>query len=135
MLLTKASEYALFSLIYIAQNEGPQDVDTISKELNISKSFLAKILQNLAKEGVLISYKGVNGGFVLAKDACKLTLLEILNKSEKRTTSVFECSHSKHDCQTLGSKQCKIWQTFNELQKHIDDYLLTITLQDIIKGN
>ena len=46
MLLTKASEYALLSLIYISQKEAPVDVDTMSNELGISKSFLAKILQS-----------------------------------------------------------------------------------------
>ncbi len=49
MLLTKASEYALLSLIYISQKDVPVDVDTMSGELDISKSFLAKILQNLAR--------------------------------------------------------------------------------------
>ena len=53
MLFTKASEYALLSLILISQKSSPVDVDTISNELKISKSFLAKILQNLAKDGVL----------------------------------------------------------------------------------
>ena len=52
MLLTKASEYALLSLIMISQKETPQDVDTLSTGLDISKSFLAKILQALAKEGI-----------------------------------------------------------------------------------
>jgi len=63
MLFTKASEYALLSLILISQKSSPVDVDTISNELKISKSFLAKILQNLAKDGVLKSFKGANGGF------------------------------------------------------------------------
>ena len=65
MLFTKASEYALLSLILISQKSSPVDVDTISNELKISKSFLAKILQNLAKDGVLKSFKGANGGFAL----------------------------------------------------------------------
>ena len=66
MLFTKASEYAMLSLILLSQAKHPKDVDTISSELGISKSFLAKILQNLAKEGILHSFKGANGGFVLA---------------------------------------------------------------------
>ena len=40
MLFTKASEYALLSLIYMAQKPIPQDVDKISNEIKISKSFL-----------------------------------------------------------------------------------------------
>ena len=67
MLLTKKSEYALLSLVSIAQSDTPKNVDFLATELNISKSFLAKILQNLAKNGILNSYKGNNGGFTLKK--------------------------------------------------------------------
>jgi len=49
MLFTKASEYALLSMICIAGKEESMDVDSISSELGISRSFLAKILQNLYK--------------------------------------------------------------------------------------
>ena len=52
MLLTKKSEYALLSLVSIAKSDSPKNVDVLSRELNIPKSFLAKIMQNLAKQGV-----------------------------------------------------------------------------------
>lgn len=129
MLFTKASEYALLSLIFIAKKDSPQDVDTISKELDISKSFLAKILQNLAKAGILVSYKGANGGFMLAKQ--DFNLKEIISKTEKHAGSVFECSKSKDECEK--SDNCQIWNTFNTLQNQVDDFLETIFLKDIIK--
>ena len=129
MLFTKASEYALLSLIFIAKKDSPQDVDTISKELDISKSFLAKILQNLAKAGILVSYKGANGGFMLAKE--DFNLKEIISKTEKNAGSVFECSKSKDECEK--SDNCQIWNTFNTLQNQVDGFLETIFLKDIIK--
>jgi len=55
MLLTKKSEYALLSLVSIAKSDQPKNVDILATELGISESFLAKILQNLAKNGILIS--------------------------------------------------------------------------------
>ena len=78
MLLTKASEYALLSLILISQKNAPQDVDTLSNQLGISKSFLAKILQSLAKENILTSFKGAHGGFMLAHKPDALTLKRIV---------------------------------------------------------
>ncbi len=78
MLFTKASEYALLSLILISQKSSPVDVDTISNELKISKSFLAKILQNLAKEQILKSYKGANGGFALQADPQNISIKTII---------------------------------------------------------
>lgn len=79
MLFTKASEYALLSLIYISQKETPQDVDSLALELDIPKSFLAKILQTLAKDGLLKSFKGAKGGFVLIKEPSQ-KLLIVLKK-------------------------------------------------------
>ena len=76
MLLTKKSEYALLSLISISKQKEPINVDILSKELQISKSFLAKIMQNLAKQGLVISHRGVNGGFSLNKSWEIITILE-----------------------------------------------------------
>ena len=88
MLLTKASEYALLSLIYISQKDVPVDVDTMSGELDISKSFLAKILQNLAREGILVSFKGANGGFMLADKPENISIKKVIESAEKRFLSV-----------------------------------------------
>jgi len=74
MLITKASEYAILSLIVL------------------SKAFLAKILQALAKEGILKSYKGANGGFMLERSPEEIDILSIIHSVEGKNPSVFECS-------------------------------------------
>ena len=133
MLLTKASEYALLSLIYIAQKYAPSDVDTMSGELDISKSFLAKILQNLAREGILVSFKGANGGFMLAQKPEEISIKRIIESAEKRKMAVFECSISDDSCASRKGGICQIWPMFSALQSKIDDFLDTITLANIIK--
>ena len=133
MLFTKASEYAMLSLILLSQAKHPKDVDTISSELGISKSFLAKILQNLAKEGILNSFKGANGGFVLADQPSNLSIKYILESAEKRKVNVFECASSRCDCPSSKGDGCKIWPMFNDLQGRIDEFLDQITLADIMK--
>ncbi|MDR0407884.1 MAG: Rrf2 family transcriptional regulator [Campylobacteraceae bacterium] len=133
MLLTKASEYALLSLIIIAQRNAPQDVDTLSTQLGISKSFLAKILQSLAKENILKSFKGARGGFTLEKDPKELTIREIVECAEKKPTVIFECAPSIASCPNNRAEFCKIWPFFNRFQSKIDEFLKTITLADIVK--
>lgn len=133
MLFTKASEYALLSLIYISQKDTPVDVDTMSIELGISKSFLAKILQNLAKEKILISFKGANGGFLLANAPENISIKQIIESAEKRRAAVFECSTSVDDCPSSKGLMCQIWPTFNMLQNQVDDFLDSIKLSHIIK--
>ncbi|EJP75554.1 MULTISPECIES: RrF2 family transcriptional regulator [Campylobacter] len=133
MLFTKASEYALLSLILISQKSSPVDVDTISNELKISKSFLAKILQNLAKEQILKSYKGANGGFALQADPQNISIKTIIECAEKREVSVFECSTSADGCPSAKASSCQIWLMFTGLQNKVDEMLDAIKLSDIIK--
>ena len=98
MLMTRASEYALLSLIVLAKSNHPLDAETLSKKLDISKSFLAKILQSLARKGILNSYKGVNGGFELSRKSADITVLEVMEAAEGKTPAVFNCSPSTDDC-------------------------------------
>ena len=131
MLLTKKSEYALLSLISIAKSNEPKNVDELSRELNISKSFLAKIMQNLAKQNLVISHRGVNGGFALNKSWENITILEIVVAAEEKTPSVFECSPSPDNCPNQVAMLCTIWTLLNNLQLKINDFLEKLTLKDI----
>ena len=131
MLLTKKSEYALLSLISISKSTEPKNVDELSRELNISKSFLAKIMQNLAKQGLVISHRGVNGGFALNKSWENITILEIVVAAEEKVPSVFECSPSADNCPNQVAMLCTIWPLLNNLQLRINDFLEKLTLKDI----
>ncbi|WP_419770527.1 MAG: Rrf2 family transcriptional regulator [Candidatus Marinarcus sp.] len=131
MLLTKKSEYALLSLISIAKSEESKNVDVLSRELNISKSFLAKIMQNLAKNGIVKSYKGVNGGFSLNKPYEEITIMEITTAAEEKIPSVFECSPSIDACPSERGNCCTIWPLLNNLQSKINLFLEDLTLKDI----
>lgn len=131
MLLTKKSEYALLSLVSITKSDKPKNVDLLSKELNIPKSFLAKIMQSLAKHNIVISQRGVNGGFILAKNTEDLTILEITTAAEEKVPAVFECSPSIKACPSDVGNQCTIWPLLNNLQGKINTFLEELTLKDI----
>ncbi len=132
MLLTKASEYALLSLILISKEDEPVDVDTLSRQLNISKSFLAKILQSLARQEILISYKGAKGGFKLSKAPEEISVKDVIEFAEKKAPTVFECSPSKNSCKSNKAETCQIWPFLNRLQMKIDNFLNEISLKDIM---
>lgn len=132
MLLTKKSEYALLSLISIAKSDSPKNVDVLSRELNIPKSFLAKIMQNLAKNNIVISHRGVNGGFVLKKPYDEITILEIITVAEEKVPSVFECSPSISSCPSDMASTCNVWPLLNNLQGKINIFLEELTLKDIV---
>lgn len=131
MLLTKKSEYALLSLVIIAKSDEPKNVDTLANELKISKSFLAKILQNLAKNNILNSYKGSNGGFTLKKPCDTLTILEITTIAEEKLPSVFDCTTNSSVCNAQIEGSCTIFPLLSNLQNKINGFLSQLTLKDI----
>ncbi|MDD2904958.1 MAG: Rrf2 family transcriptional regulator [Sulfurimonas sp.] len=133
MLITRASEYAILSLIVLAKASSPMDSDTLSRELSISKSFLAKILQALAKNDILKSYKGVNGGFTLAKDPKEINMLDVMSAVEGKAPAVFDCAPSTKNCPSEKADICSIWPFLNKLQRKIDSFLANLTLADILE--
>ena len=133
MLITRASEYAILSLIVLSKANSPLDSETLSRELSISKSFLAKILQSLARNGILNSYKGVNGGFTLAVDPKDISMLKVMSSVEGKAPSVFDCASSVNDCPSDKADICSIWPFLNRLQGKIDNFLDSLTLADILE--
>jgi len=133
MLITRASEYAILSLIVLSKASSPLDSETLSRELAISKSFLAKILQALAKNDILKSYKGVNGGFVLERNPKDISMLHIMSCVEGKAPAVFDCASSKSDCPSDKASICSIWPFLNKLQGKIDSFLDELSLADILE--
>ncbi len=84
MLLSKTSEYALQALIHLAAQPAGEPVLSrdISDYLRVPAQYLAKILQDLAKRGVLDSFKGRGGGFVLRPGAEQMNILDIVEVVE-----------------------------------------------------
>lgn len=133
MLITKASEYAILSLIVISKEKKPIRSESLAKQLSIPKSFLAKILQSLAKAKILTSFKGINGGFSLAREAKDISMIDIMSAVEGKNPAVFECSPSENDCPSDKANICSIWPFLNNLQKKIDNFLAELTLADILE--
>jgi Rrf2 family protein len=69
---------ALHVLVLAALAEGSITAASAALRLNISPSYLAKVLQPLAKAGILSSTRGAQGGFALARDPKSISALEVL---------------------------------------------------------
>lgn len=80
MLLSKSCEYGIRAILYLAslRQEGYVSIRTISDELDISFHFLTKIFQKLTQAGLLTSFRGPNGGVVLARPTNAITLMEVI---------------------------------------------------------
>src|SRR5262245_32253462 len=80
MRLTRASSYALHAVAYMAamKKGSPVASHVIAQDRGIPERFLLKVLKPLVSAQILISIKGPNGGYQLAKSPNEITMLEIL---------------------------------------------------------
>jgi Rrf2 family protein len=80
MKLTRASSYALHAVAFMAaqKNDKPIASHKIAEARGIPERFLLKVLKPLVSARVLLSIKGPNGGYRLARPASDISMLEIL---------------------------------------------------------
>lgn len=76
-------EYALRAIVHLA-HEAPASRTTaqIAEATRVPKDYLSKILQGLAKKGIVETQRGVGGGVTLAKAPAELTILDVVNAVE-----------------------------------------------------
>jgi Rrf2 family protein len=84
LILSRTSQYAVQALVYIATQpaDGPVLNKDIAARLNVPSAYLAKILQNLCKQGVLESFRGRLGGFRFRDGKERTNLMQILLLTE-----------------------------------------------------
>ncbi len=99
ILFSRQCEYALQAVMYIASKSDHHTISIkdLTKTLDIPFHFLAKILQDLVRKGLLVSQKGPTGGFSLAQPANEITLLHIIE--------AIDGDGFQHGC-VLGFERC-----------------------------
>lgn len=132
MLLTRATEYALLSLDTIRKSEKPIGAEQLANELCIPKSFLAKILQSLARTGILESKKGAQGGFILVKDVNDISVRDIIIAAEGKAPVVFDCTQYASTCPSGAIGTCSISPFLSTFQTKVDAFLEGLMFGDII---
>ncbi len=132
MIYSKACEYGIRALTYLARHPNRLCLaKEISQSEGIPHYFLSKILQNLARQGVLRSVKGPGGGFQLAKDPEELTLYDIKALLDG-TQDLDECAVGLGRC--TDETPCPLHDAFQPLRERIKRYLKETTLADMARA-
>lgn len=79
-MLSQTHEYALRAAVFLASEEGkPRTAREIAAATSVPPGYLAKVLQQLVRGGVATSQRGLNGGFLLARPAKTVPVLDVVN--------------------------------------------------------
>lgn len=130
MLVTRETDYAVRCVLFLAhEKDQVASVGEIADQMHIPKSFLAKILQRLVREGIVESIRGVNGGFRLLRDPAHITLLEVLTAIQG-VAPVNACAIDKRRCNL--SSRCGVHPIWIEIRRDIERRLASQTISGLI---
>ena len=128
--LTKKSDYALMALKHLAEHPGnpTQSAKDMAEAYHIPPPLLAKILQTLARSGLVISHAGLYGGYSLARPASEITAFEVI-RSIEGPLFIVSCTTSHGDCDLLNS--CIVKEPLRKLNDTIRDLLNDMRISDL----
>lgn len=134
MKISTKGRYALRMLIDLAEhrNCGYISLKEIAERQNISKKYLEQIIPIFNKTDFLKTNRGSQGGYMLSKSPDKYTVAEILRMTEGSLCPVACLEENPIECER--SSECATLPIWKGLYKVINDYLESITLQDILDG-
>ena len=102
-MLSQTTEYALRAGVYLARNHPhPQTAQQVATGTRVSAPYVSKVLHALARASVVVSRRGVGGGFVLARSPEETCLLDVVDAVEPipriRTCPLQIVGHGAHLC-------------------------------------
>jgi len=137
--LTKKADYGLMALKYLAEQTARAEnagvnaysAKDIAEAYHIPPQLLAKILQTLAKAGLLVSHAGTNGGYALAKPASEISAFEVIRTIDG-PLFITSCITIHGACDLTST--CTIKEPLRKVNDSIKDLLSGIHIADLIEA-
>lgn len=130
MELTRKGEYAIRGIVYLAGK--PIDkvclLSEIAAAVDVPPTFLAKIFQQFSKIGLVKSFRGTGGGFMLGHSPENITLLEVVEAVEGPIISN-RCVVTPSECGRSGF--CNVHPVWMRVQNQVRGVLEGVTLKDL----
>ncbi|HEY4112035.1 Rrf2 family transcriptional regulator [Puia sp.] len=127
-MFSKACEYAIRSVIYVAQKsrDGVKvGIREIAKGIDSPEHFIAKILQDLSRKGLIQSQKGPSGGFFLDERSLKAPLADIVRTVDG--DEIFTgCALGLRQCSE--AKPCPLHHEFKKIRDDLSHLLQNTTV-------
>ena len=125
--LTKKADYALMAMKHLAEHasDGSRSAKDVADAFGIPPEALAKILQKLAKAGLLHSHHGINGGYTLARPAGTISAFEVIQAIDG-PLFITSCVTVRGECDQ--SDRCNIREPLRKVNESIEAVLKRIKI-------
>ncbi len=130
-MFSQTAEYALRIIVHLAeQNGSPVTTRQIAAATGVPEGYLAKVLQGMARAGLVDSHRGLHGGFILSRDARALTLFDVI-QSVTPIQRIDQCplgieSHDK-------GNYCALHQRLDEIMAGAQAALRRSTIHEVLR--
>jgi len=133
MRLSTKTRYGLRAMITIAKSwERPVSCEAIAREQSLSKKYLDGILSILRSAGLLKSFRGHGGGYVLSRPPWEMTARDVVLILEEGL-ALAPCVEDEGACENTGS--CPAREMWRSLSAAMSDTLGKVTLAELSEWN
>jgi len=131
-LITREIDYAVRALVYLADKGKSRivPVTELARKLSVTRPFMRKIMQVMAKSDVVGSNKGNKGGFLLKKDPGDIYLIDLVEIFQGKF-SLNECILNKNICPNKGN--CILKDRVDGIEEKVKKELELIDLRSLLK--
>ena len=128
--LSKKADYGLIAVKHLALHtgEGACSAADIAGAYDISTPLMAKVLQKLARGGVVVSRHGSGGGYVLGRDPSEITALEVINAIDGPLV-ITSCVTRHGQC--FQMTKCTVREPLRRVNEGILQLLGTVTISQM----
>ena len=133
MKLSSKGRYAVMALADLAKFNPSQPVSLrdISLRQGISLDYLEQLFLKLKKNNIVNSVRGINGGYILSKEASHIKISDIFYAVEEKVKTIGCEKHSKKGCNGKSSK-CITHDLWDELEDYINNFFQKKSLGDLL---
>ncbi len=132
MWFTREADYALRIVSELCYRKTKMDAKMIAYLTGVTVSFTLKILRKLVKNGIVKSYKGISGGYIMDKDPGKISVREIVEIIDG-PVAINRCIKAGEPCTRIENKDmCPIHISLWKINDIILGQLDTIKMSDVI---
>jgi Rrf2 family protein len=131
--LSKKADYGLIAVKHLAthRKEDASSANEIAEEYGISVTLMAKVLQKLAKEGLVAAKHGSSGGYQLAKEPSQISALDVITAIDGPVL-ITSCVTSHGPCD--ATERCSVREPLRRVNESILNVLSTVTISQMSEG-
>jgi Rrf2 family protein len=128
--LSKKADYALIAMKHLAlrADGGSSSAREIAEGYDIPVELMAKVLQRLVRRGLLVSQQGTRGGYLLAKPATLISVVDVIQAVDGPLT-VTACSTAEETCEQYA--KCNVRDPLWKIKDRIYQALATCSVHEL----